>query len=275
MADGDQNQNNNGGDVQNNGTGGDGAPFYGTFADPDLKSWAENKAYKTPEELAKAHRGLEVIFGADKAGRTAVVPSNWEDEGARNEFFDRIGRPKTAGDYGFKVEGGDETFLKGVKETFHKLGVTDRQAADLVKWHTETGAAIEAGKKAESEARNTEQLDKLKTEWGGAYDANLKIVDMAAARLGMDEATLTALRGTMGAGAALKFVHGLATKLGEDKIIEGDRPGGEHALTPAQAQAKIGELTADNDFNAAYLRGEKWALEKMSNLQQQAVAKAS
>jgi hypothetical protein len=93
----------------------------------------------------------------------------------------------------------------------------------------------------------------------------------------MTEAHLVGLRDSMGPVEAMKFVHSLGGKLGEDSVDQGESVTGG-MLTPAAAQQQLGELSMNKEYMEAWLNrthpGHKAAVEKKSTLARQAAGQA-
>jgi hypothetical protein len=239
--------------------------WFESFADNDLKGWVQNKGFKDPAVAMDSYRNLEKLMGADKAGRTVVLPSKWDDPKEVEPFFEKLGRPKVPD--GYKLpEGADKDFGKWAQTTFHKAGLTDRQAemvmaewGGLVKGKTEATTAA----KAAALAADREALGK---EWGAAHDAKIATAKAAAKTFGFDAPTIDKLEDSLGYAGLMKFMAGLGEKIGEAPAVNGDgsTPGGP--VTPAAAAAQIKALRADPAFVDRYLKGDVDAKQKMEQL---------
>lgn len=251
------------------------ATWIDAITDVDTKGWVQNKGFKEPVDVVTSYRNLEKLMGADKAGRTVVLPAKWDDPNEVGQFYDKLGRPKAPD--GYKLpEGADKDFGKWAQTTFHEAGLTDRQAAlvmekwgGLVQGKTEANAAA----KAAALAADKEALGK---EWGAAHDAKIATAKQAVAAFGFDEATIEKLEGAMGFAGVMKFMASLGDKVGEARAINGDgavSSGGPK--TPAQAQSEIRALRADPEFVRKHLAGDAEARAKMTQLHKWAYPEAS
>jgi len=99
-------------------------------------------------------------------------------------------------------------------------------------------------------------------------------MDSTAAALGINNEHLLGLRSVMGPAAALRFVDQLATKLGEDMVVNGESA--EGALTPSAAIEAMNAMWGDPEISKALMdRGHpqhKAMVAKKSALAQQAAA---
>jgi hypothetical protein len=109
----------------------------------------------------------------------------------------------------------------------------------------------------------------LRQTWGAAYDLKVAQIDVVANKLGMTEAHLHGLRDAMGPVAAMMFVDGLNTRIGDHDFDTGEPVIPGHK-TPEQAQQELGDLTMNKEFMDAWLDrmhpGHKAAVEKKAQL---------
>ena len=250
-------------------------PFYSKFQNEDLRGFVENKGVKEPEQLASMYHNLEKMFGADKAGRTVVLPGPDADADAMGEFYGKLGRPETAEGYALPVpEGQDGAMAEWAGGVFHKHGLTPAQAQGVAaEWNnhvaTMSGASQEANEQMAAAAET-----ELRREWGAAFEQKMTGMDSTAAALGINNEHLLGLRSVMGPAAALRFVDQLATKLGEDMVVNGESA--EGALTPSAAIEAMNAMWGDPEISKALMdRGHpqhKAMVAKKSALAQQAAA---
>lgn len=236
------------------------APWYST-ADADTVGWMETKGYKadqlTPEVALRAiqgHRNAEKYMGVP-ADQLIRLPKG-DDPKAMEAVYDKLGRPADPSKYELKVpDNADKGFVEWARGTFHKAGLNNAQAnaitAEMFKF-SETAAQA----KAQADAQATQEgVKTLQKEWGSAFEQNTAIADRAAAAFGMDEKQLLGLKAAMGADGAMKFLHTIGTKLGEDQFVTGKGGGGFGAMTPAAAQAQIKTLQGDAEFRTKLVNG--------------------
>ena len=238
----------------------------------ELRTLAETKGWDKggPESVLSSYHNLEKLFGADKAGRAVVLPAPDADEAVMSEFYNKLGRPDKADGYDLPVpEGQDGQMAEWASGVFHEAGLTARQAKIVSeKWNDHVGSLQQDG-----EAQNTQTAQdaeaELKREWGAAYDQKVVGINQAATALNMTEEHLAGLRSAMGPAAAMRFVDGLAGKMGEAPNDTGGFSEGV-ALTPSSAASELSKLSLDKEFMDAWMNknhpAHNWAMDKKQRL---------
>lgn len=208
---------------------------------------------------AKAAWSLERLLGADKAGRTVVLPKDDADVEGHKAFNAKLGVPETAEGYKLPLPEGqtDDAFAKTASKWFHANGVPPKAAEGIVKeWNTFIQGEIK--RQAELETAQSEaKLNALKTEWAHQFDERaehgrrgLKAVGEQA---GLDDADLKKLEASLGTDKMLKMFW----KLGEatkEASSAGGNNSGQFGTSKQQAQEQINDITAKrmsgeiNDF---------------------------
>jgi hypothetical protein len=247
--------------------------FLDSVKDADLRGWAENKQFPGVEQALNSYRNLEKMMGADKAGRTVTLLGDDATPEQRGEFYTKLGRPEAPDAYSFKLDdGADTSRLDALRTVAHEAGLSDAQFKALaeadVNYFTEhTKAAEESTHMSEVDATAA-----LKREWGAAFDQNVAGVERYATQLGMTEEQLVGLSKSMGPVEAMKFVHSLGSRLGEDTVDTGEPVSG--VLTPEQARTSLRELNMNKEFMEAWLEkshpGHAAAVDKKAALARQA-----
>lgn len=231
------------------------APWY-----PDTaKALVEGKGWKSPADAITSYTALETLMGADKAGRTVVMPKDATDVEGTKLFRARLGVPESADKYELPApsgQGGAE-MIKEASGWFHEAGIPKSAAqAITAKWNSHIEGLIKAGQdKAQGES--AAQLDKLKGEWGQEFDKNAEYARRFLKAAGWDDAKMAQYEATFGTATMLKDFHQWGTKIGEHGFVAGEGKGG---FTPARQaiQQKIDDLrtrriaggVSDKDFNA-------------------------
>lgn len=254
------------GDGGNGGQGGTPpASWLDSITDNDLRGYVENKGWKDPRELADGYRNLEKLLGGEKL----PLPKGDDDAEGWNRVYDKLGRPQAADAYKIPTLGdGQEQFVKDVQGKFHELGLTEKQGNALAEWYH----GIQKGMVDQTLAGSAQQaeadLASLKTEWGGAYDENIEFGRRAAREYGLDEAKLSKMEQALGTGEMLKLMARIGRSQGEASFQRGDGGSGNFGMTPAQAQARIGELKADKAWTQKYVAGDADARAEFARLHQ-------
>ena len=192
-----------------------------------------------------------------------------------SEFYAKLGRPETADAYALPVpEGQDGSTAEWASGVFHKHGLTPAQAQGVAaEWNERVASMSGASEEANHRVVAATEAE-LRREWGAAYDQKMTGMDSTASALGINTDHLLGLRSAMGPAAALRFVDQLASKLGEDMVVNGESA--EGALTPAAAVEAMNAMWGDPETSKALMdRGHpqhKAMLAKKSALAQQASA---
>ena len=214
----------------NGGQGGESgaaAPFFSTFQSPDAKTWAETKGFKDPESLAVSSMNLEKLLGADRAGRTVVLPKDDNDVEGRKAFLAKLGVPDSPDGYSLPVpEGTDAAFAKTAADWFHKAGVPPQAARAVSEaWNGYVQKAM-ADADAAAQAESQKQLDTVKGEWGDKFNEHSEMARRYVKASGLNEEQLGAIEQALGTATFLKTFHKLGTQLGEASFTAGDGQGG-------------------------------------------------
>ena len=251
-------------------------------ADPEAKTWAESKGWTKDTDtgiVADSYRNLEKLFGADKAGRTVLLPKDDTDKAALDTIYDKLGKPKEAKDYDVEVpEGADPTFINTAKDWFHKNNLTKTQAKGI----TDLYKAAELDAVNAVTERHATEVEGLQTEWGQKFDEKVEVGKAAVKAAGLTTEHTLAIEKALGPASAAKMFEFFGRN-----YVEGSPPGNEQRTTPsfanmnpAQASAKIDQLYQDQNFMARYSNQDPkiraTAMEEMEALSRLAVnAKAS
>ncbi len=238
------------------------ASWYEKIGDPAItelvttKGWNKDLAEVGPN-IVKSYAHLEKLMGAEKAGRTVEIPDFEKgDEASIKAFNTRMGVPEDPSKYDLKLPAGgvaDTEFSNAMAGVMHKAGVPARQATMLAAAYQEFEASRNAANTI-AEQQRYEQEDKgLKTEWGAAYDNKMSLASAAAKSLGVKPEALDALQKVAGYGQVMKMFADIASKVGEDNFVTGERTETNGKMTPAEASVAMKALMADKDARAALM----------------------
>lgn len=248
--------------------------------DDTTKDYISNKGWKEPVHMLDSYRNLEKLVGVspDQVLRLPKADDPQAAE-AMNSIYDRLGRPKQADGYKLEIpkENGSPEFAKAASEQFHKLGLSEKQGQDLVKWWNESQAnATKAFKDANVQKLQTGK-DALKKEWGAAHEQNLNLAKRAAKEFGVAGEVIDAVENVAGYDGVMKLFHSIGSKLGTEsrEFHTGGAVPGNGAMTPGAARAKIAELRSDKVFTARYLNGDQAARKEMDRLNRFAIGEAA
>jgi hypothetical protein len=239
-------------------------------ADEITVGYVQNKGFKDPAQVVESYRNLEKLLGADRAGRTVVLPGENASPEDMAAFYNKLGRPDTPDNYKLAIPevGGDPAFAKAAAAKMHELGLSTKQGQELVNWWN--GTMGDSAKQSEAAKLQAFQADEaaLKAEWGAAHDQKVVVAKNVASSLGLDAPTIDKLQAALGHKGVMQLLDKIGSKAGEDSFVSGGQnaPGFSSAMTPGQAQAKIQELRADKNFVARYLNKDVAAVDEMKRL---------
>jgi len=217
----------------------------------------EAKGFKTAAEALQSYTHLEKLLGADKAGRTVILPGENATPEELAAFHGKLGRPEKPEGYQLEPpkdapEGMYSTeFANDFRAVAHAAGVPQGQAKALHDWWVGKVVAqvkAEAEATAAAEQRIQVELDK---EWGAAKPRKVELAKRAAKELfGDDAGAMTKLEQALTTPSFLKRMAAIGEKLGGDTLGE---PGkASLAMTPERAQAEITRKLGDPQFSARY-----------------------
>lgn len=243
-------------------------PTWLPSADEVTAGYVANKGWTEPGQVLDGYRNLEKLLGADRAGRTVVLPKDDAGVDELNAFYGKLGRPASADDYKLSVpEGGNPDFAKAAAAEMHRLGLTTKQAQALVEWNNGQFKANAEAERAAAQARFADDDRALKAEWGNAYTQSLNQAQAAARGLGMTNEMIDQLAQGLGHKATMQLFQKIGAKMGEDSFVTGDKlEKFGNALTPGQAKAEIESLKSDKEFQQKYFAGNSEAKARMARL---------
>jgi len=236
----------------------------------EMRGIVENKGWQSPQDAIQSYANLEKMLGADKAGRGLVMPK--EDAGAEewDQFYDRLGRPKSPDEYQLPVPENDTgEFAAAAKAKFHELGITAKQAEQLAEWWNSQSTEMQQQQMAQSQQQADQQLEDLKKEWGQSYDENIEAARRASRQFGLGEETLTKIESALGTGEMLKMFANIGKGLGEDTFVDNQKSAG-FGMSPEAARVRLNQLKNDPEWSAKYLQGNADAKAEMERLMQAA-----
>lgn len=229
-------------------------------ADTDTVGFVQNKGFAGPGDVLKAYRNLETTFGADRAGRTIVLPKDDADPVELNAFHERLGRPSTADGYKLPVpEGQSADFAKAVAGWMHEAGISQKAGQALAaKWNEFQAQQDQAAKQAEAEAVAQEKAA-LARDWGNEMQMRTELAHRAlkqlALKAGIDaeraNAGVDAIGAVFGGAAALKIMALMGDSMREHGA-EGLGDLGSFGMTPEGARARLAEIKANAASDPAY-----------------------
>lgn len=241
------------------GTGNAEAKWYSGLSEEHLE-FVENKRWKDINACIQSHRNLEGMIGKDKFTRPADDDAQgWAD------LYGKLGRPDSAQNYKFEGQN-DPEMTDWFSKLAHEAGLSQSQAAKIFASYNDMVGGISAESEEKYNAQVAADIESMKKEHGLAYDAFLQTCKKAANRFGLEKEDIDTIESSWGTKKTMDFLGKIGKSFGEDSFESGGLTD-SFALSPAQAQQKISDLSLDHGFMADYLDpssiGHKAAKEKM------------
>lgn len=203
--------------------------------------------FKSINDWAKSHKNLEQLVGRKYPGADAK-PEELE------AFYKQIGRPDDAEGYSLPMVEGieyNEEALKTFKETFHKAGLTSKQAQTIMEHYNQfVGEQIQGSEEQQRQAEqkrleeHQKRFDELKETWGGKFEENTAMAQRAARAFGLEPAEMDKIEQAIGPDKLLSMFYNVGKNLSDDAIVEGQHSN-SHYMTPQQATIELNKFMSD------------------------------
>lgn len=260
------------------------APSWHDSLDPGLKTWATGKSYdmSDPAKVAtlalNGHMNAEKMLGADRAGRTVVLPPDMNDAEAMGQVYNKLGRPANADGYDIPIpEGADPSFAKAASGWFHESGLTKAQAQNVAKkWNEHVASEVQRQQAAEQLALQEEHR-KLEVDWGTGPAAEMQreIARRAVVKLGLDETSIAALEKVVGFSKVMKAFAKVGELTGEAEAVGLGENSGSFSTTPEAAIARRTQLMADKEWGKRAMNPQSAEWAELTRLNQVIAANQS
>lgn len=230
-------------------------------ADEATRGYIQNKGWAGPADVLTGYRNLETMLGADRAGRTVVLPTDENDAPGWRKVYERLGVPANATDYKLNPgEGGDAKFATAAATKMHELGIPLKAGQALVDWFNGSvsqSSQAQIAVEAAAFAADNAVLDK---DWGAERGARTEFARRAAQQLGVKPETVAAIEKAGGFAETMKLFAKIGDMMKEHGA-EGLSTPGSYGMTPEGAKSKKAQLMADRDFTkkASDPKSAEWA----------------
>ena len=226
------------------------------------------------EDLAKSYVSAQQLIGTK---RLEAPQQNW-DETKWGQFYDSIGRPKDHKAYvlpdGVKPREGislDEAKLDKARETFHKLGLTEKQGKEVLGYYIQSvNGVAEEQDRALTTGRETAMAE-LKGKYGDKLNEKIAAGRLAVEKVGGDQ--FKDWLSKTKAGDDPVFID-VMVKIGEMMSADSSRgaggSGGSFGSEQQTAVSEISTLKTNKEFMDALMTqhhpGHAAALERWTKL---------
>ncbi len=212
-----------------------------------------------------SYRNLEKVLGDN------FPKPDW-DQNKYNDFYKRAGRPESPDKYELKEAlellkksptPVDDAKLNKYRARFHELGFTERQSDALLKTYAEDEMSAMERHATEQKSQREQAEMRLRNEWGGKYDENLKTAQAAFKRVAPEFDNVLNKKGLGNDPDVIKFFHTIASRISEDKAAA--PPGTATSFgagTPEAAMSELNQAKGDEKFMTAFRNGDKAAVDK-------------
>lgn len=185
-------------------------------------------------------------------GNKIAIPSEHATKEEWDEFYQKT-QKYDADIEKYGVERGEESkisedFFKGIKEKLHAARVPAAQATELMSYLEEQSVEVQSGLQAKQAEKIEADIKGLKTEWGAAFEDNIKVVSNLLVENASDDFKEYAKQtGLVNDVQFTKLMYQMAQEL-NGEATPGDtkaRPSG--ALDPEEAQTQINAIYGDKN----------------------------
>jgi len=246
-------------------------PWYHSLP-KDHHEFIANKKWDGPEAMLKSYQNLEQLLGADKAGKTVMLPDEKATPEQRAEFLAKVGLapPEKVEDYGIKLEGELAEKAGYIPEILKEVGVPK----DIGKGLIDKVMAREAENMKAWAVQSSAEANELATELGKDFDNKVELGRRAIKMAGLEAGDLGKLEMAIGTKRMMKMFMQFGENLAEASAPPPGQGGGQFSASPAQAKAKIDQLVGDPAFQARYMSPDpkvrQIAIEEMAEWQKKA-----
>lgn len=206
---------------------------------------------KNIQSMARQVISGESTIGKLSGGRNfAILPNEHSTPEEIEEFHTKLGRPKTAAEYGFdKLEGADPKYAEKMAATLHAAGASKELANALLNAHMEYSKEYAQAIETEDKIADAKADKAIRLRLGSEYDASMQQANLAinalAAPIDAEWAAQLAKEMPYDNNAQQLFAK-IGAMISED-------PGLKHAtgatgFTPSDALTKANEIMANNPY---------------------------
>lgn len=225
--------------------------WVGADAKPEISTYIQQKGFKNPAALAEAYMNAERAISS----RSFEVPKT-DDQASWAKINTARGVPESADKYdlGELAKTMNPEALKPWTQVFHKLGIPNAAASELITAVSAQAAQAEAQRAQAFAQESQREAEAVKTKWGDSYDANLDLARRGTTKLGellggWPDGALLALEKAIGTERLLNLGLVFGRHTVEAGFVTSD---GQHkSMTKAQAQTERNAILSNAEKNQA------------------------
>lgn len=238
----------------------------------DDKGYAQTKGFKDPSAVLGSYRNLEKMMGNKE---NLMQRPKQDDKEAMMKHYDEMGRPKESKDYPLALKNADPSKegeapdIVFLKETFHKIGITDSQARDFNEDYNKFVADSVAKDELKAKEKSEAEIGELRRHWGSEFDKNVAVGQKAVSALSMKQETVDAMAKSMGHKDLAILLEKVGSSLGEHVFVgAGEKQTG--VMTPETAKMELDILKKDKGFQKLMMNKDVEAKRKWNLLHERA-----
>lgn len=209
--------------------------------DADLKSDPSLQDFKSVGDVLKSYIHAKRLVGADKV----VIPNDKSSKEDWTNVFRKLGVPAELEKYEVSLSEGskiEKEFFDGFKSKAHELGILPRQAKELLGFLDTTVDSAGQKRLDESNSKAKSELESLQTEWGKAYDVNVKKANYALSKFADPELVKhLADTGLANNAYLIKMLAKVGGDMAEDNFVDGTL----QVRTPDAAITEMNKVRGD------------------------------
>jgi hypothetical protein len=219
------------------------------------------------EALAKSYIHSQKMIGRGKMS----VPDEHATEDDWNQVYRQLGLPEKFEDYQFEEPEEhqfEDGFLTKLKEVGFKNGILPKQMKGLVDWYNDANNQALKNMEEQQRVQQQESMQKLKQEWGQAFDQRLRMAQAAIKATNMSEEVNDWLNAT-GLGddpMMLKLIGAFGQMLKEDGLV-GEF--GDQVKSPKELESRVEELQQSKAYMDAAHPNHKKVIKELQVLFQE------
>ncbi len=221
-----------------------------THLSEELQNEPSLKVFSTVDALAAGFVSTKKMVGKD----TVATPTDNFSDQEWDDWHKAGGRPETPEDYNIKrpeeiaEEHWDTDFANAAQTLFHQAGLSSSQVNKITEFWNNKTITQRKNQDTEHELMMTELQSKLHQKWGGAYDQNIHVGNLAIDKgINGDEDLKSRLLQTVGNNVDfIEFAANIGKMFTESKVIHD---------TEIPAPADWDEKIAEASGHPAYIDG--------------------
>ena len=202
------------------------------------------KNVKTLPDLLSTFVNQEKAIGRDKA----IIPTADSPPGVWDDYFKKVGKPEGPDLYEFTVSDSskiDPDSLSSFREHAHKNNFTQKQFAASLEFEEQRLAKLENDFKAQDESTKLATYNKLKSDWGEAYDGKIRKINDFFQKIGISK-----IVNDSGLGINYEWLSKVDAQIIKNISEDSSLLGPSEPFTPVDIDKQIREIITSPEYQA-------------------------